>query len=86
MKNIIIHKDGKVIDCRSVSFDITADNLAVIDTVPPFVPRDGFSGTLCYSETEGLYWEYVENEAQIDPVAVMEEKALAYDIITGVAE
>lgn len=60
MKYIITHKDGKVIDYRRTGFDITSENIAVADSIPEFVPRDGYNGVLCYNETDGLYWDYVE--------------------------
>lgn len=37
-------------------------------------------------DVEGSGYTYTESEEQVEPMSEVEEKALAYDIITGVAE
>lgn len=37
-------------------------------------------------DVEGSGYTYTESEEQVEPMSEVEEKALAYDIITGAAE
>lgn len=58
---IIQTKDGVVVDIINARNDITLDTIAIVDSIPMFKPRDGFSGVLKYDIENGVYWEYVAN-------------------------
>jgi hypothetical protein len=59
---IIQFIDGIVVDILNAREDITADTIAIADSIPTFEPREGFNGILKYSNENGLYWDYVEIE------------------------
>ena len=58
---IIQHKDNKVVDILRAREDATIDNIAVVESIPTFEPKEGYSGELRYSAETGLYWEYIEH-------------------------
>ena len=54
---IIQYKDDIVIDIINISDDVTMENIAIVEDIPPFEYREGFNGILKYSEN-GIYWHY----------------------------
>lgn len=56
---LIQHINGVVVDVRDAREGLTLENLAVVDGIPAFEPREGYNGVLMYGP-QGLYWEYVE--------------------------
>ena len=56
---LIQHINGVVVDVRNARDDMTLENIAIVEGVPTFEPKEGHNGVLMYGES-GLYWEYVE--------------------------
>ena len=56
---IIQHINGVVVDILNARQDATAANIAVVDSIPAYEPKEGYNGVLKYGNN-GLYWEYVE--------------------------
>ena len=56
---IIQHTNGVVVDIINARQDATAANIAVVDSIPAYEPKEGYNGVLKYGNN-GLYWEYVE--------------------------
>lgn len=54
---IIQYNNGVVVDVLNARQDATKDNVAVVDDIPAFEPREGYSGVLMYGEN-GLCWAY----------------------------
>lgn len=77
---IIQHINGSVVDIRNARADATNDSVAVVDSIPEFIPKDGFSGVLKF-DGSSLYWEYVEDIVSDE---ITDSEALG--IITGGAE
>lgn len=76
---LIQHTNGVVFDIRDAREGTTLDNLAVVDGVPKFEPRDGHNGVLMYG-ADGLYWEYVE-VPQADEVSGEELAAMIEEVL-----
>ena len=50
---------SSILDCND---NIKLENLRLVDSIPTFFPEEGYSsGTLKYSEEEGLYWEPIKD-------------------------
>lgn len=77
---IIQHNNGVVVDVLNARQDATKDNVAIVDDIPAFEPREGYSGVLMYGEN-GLYWAYEEAK----PSDYISDKE-AIGIISGVIE
>ena len=75
---IVQHVDGVVVDIRNARDDMTIENVALVESIPSFEPKEGFNGVLMYGET-GLYWDYVE-------APVIEDEATEEDYIAALAE
>ena len=58
---IIQHSNGVVIDILRCRDDTTNENIAVVNFIPAYEPREGYNGVLKYGEN-GLYWEYELSE------------------------
>lgn len=56
---VIQHINGIVVDIINVREDATAENIAIINNIPPFEHREGYNGVLKYNE-DGVYWDYEE--------------------------
>jgi hypothetical protein len=54
---IIQHINGVVVDIINARQDTTAENIAVVESIPAFEPREGYNGILMYGDS-GLYWAY----------------------------
>ena len=78
---LIQHINGVVVDILNVRDDTTIETIALADSIPIFVPREGYNGVLKYSSEKGLYWDY--DEVPESDTVTVEEKAAAYDIIMG---
>lgn len=74
---IIQHVDGVVTDILNARDDANNENIAVVSSIPEFIPKDGYSGLLKF-DGELLYWEYVENPKSEE---ISDTEAL--NIITG---
>jgi len=74
---IIQHINGVVVDIVNARQDITAESIAVIESIPTFEPKEGYNGILMYGEN-GLYWDY-----ELVPVTDEISDTEALDIITG---
>ena len=74
---IIQYINGSVVDIINARADATNNNIAVVESIPAFIPKDGYSGLLKFNG-ESLYWEYIENVVT-DEISDSE----ALDIITG---
>lgn len=59
---LIQHVNGVVVDIRNAREDATISNIALVDNIPAFEPKDGYNGVLKYGEN-GLYWDYEEAPA-----------------------
>lgn len=71
---IIQHINGVVVDIINVRQDVTADSIAVVDSIPSFEPKEGFNGVLMYGKN-GLYWNYVAVPVS-DEITDTEEKLI----------
>lgn len=76
---LIQHTNGVVFDIRDVREGTALDNLAIVEAVPPFEPREGHNGMLMYG-ADGLYWEYVE-VPQVDEVSGEELAAMLEEVM-----
>ena len=74
---IIQHINGVVVDILNARQDVTAETLAVIESIPVFEHKEGYNGVLMYGEN-GLYWNY-----ELVPVTDEISDTEALDIITG---
>ena len=74
---IIQHINGVVVDIVNARQDITAESIAVIESIPTFEPKEGYNGILMYGEN-GLYWDY-----ELVPVTDEISDTEALDINTG---
>jgi hypothetical protein len=76
---LIQHIDGVVVEIRDAREGTTLDNLAIVEAVPTFEPREGCNGVLMYG-ADGLYWDYVEvphvDEVSGEELAQMIEEVL----------
>lgn len=77
-------EDGTVIDTVNLRHDAAEENTKVVESIPAYVPKEGYMGVLKYNDENGLFWEYVE--APKNTELTVQQKAEAYDIITGVSE
>lgn len=71
---IIQHSNGVVIDILSCRDDTTNENIAVVNSIPAYEPREGYNGVLKYGEN-GLYWDYELSETS-DEDEISNEEAL----------
>ena len=69
---IIQIKNGVVVDIINARNDVSIESLAVVEEIPQYDPKDGFSGILMYGES-GLYWEYVVNPPEDEQEISSEE-------------
>lgn len=60
MKLIQYNEENKVIGIIELRNDATVDNTVLVETIPEYIAKEGFSGILKYSPEQGLYWEYKE--------------------------
>ena len=60
---IIQHINGIVIDILRCRDDTTNENIAVVNSIPTYEPREGYNGVLKYGEN-GLYCDYVQEQLQ----------------------
>ena len=76
---LIQHTNGVVVEIRDVREGTTLADLALVEAVPPFEPREGHNGVLMYG-VDGLYWDYVEapqtDEVSGDELAAMLEEVM----------
>lgn len=71
---IIQHNKGMVIDILRCRDDTTNENIAVVNSIPAYEPREGYNGVLKYGEN-GLYWDYELSETS-DEDEISNEEAL----------
>lgn len=71
---IIQHSNGVVIDILRCRDDTTNENIAVVNSIPAYEPREGYNGVLKYGEN-GLYWDYELSETS-DEYEISNEEAL----------
>lgn len=71
---IIQHSNGVVIDILRCRDDTTNENIAVVNSIPAYEPREGYNGVLKY-EVNGLYWDYELSETS-DEDEISNEEAL----------
>ena len=71
---IIQHSNGVVIDILRCRDDATNENIAVVNSIPAYEPREGYNGVLKYGEN-GLYWDYELSETS-DEDEISNEEAL----------
>lgn len=57
--------------------DATNENIALVDFIPSFEPREGYNGILKYGEN-GLYWDY-----ELAPTSDEISDSEALNIIVG---
>ena len=57
---IIQHKDGIVVATYVARDDADNANVIVVDNIPPYEPKEGYNGLLCYDIVKGVYWEYIK--------------------------
>lgn len=58
---IIQHINGTVVDIINSRNDATIENIVVVENIPTYESKEGYSGELKYSVENGLYWDYVQN-------------------------
>lgn len=71
---IIQHSNGVVIDILRCRDDTTNENIAVVNFISAYEPREGYNGVLKYGEN-GLYWDYELSETS-DEDEISNEEAL----------
>lgn len=71
---IIQHSNGIVIDILRCRDDTTNENIAFVNSIPAYEPREGYNGVLKYGEN-GLYWDYELSETS-DEDEISNEEAL----------
>ena len=71
---IVQHSNGVVIDILRCRDDTTNENIAVVNFIPVYEPREGYNGVLKYGEN-GLYWDYELSETS-DEDEISNEEAL----------
>lgn len=71
---IIQHNNGVVIDILRCRDDTTNENIAAVNSIPAYEPREGYNGVLKYGEN-GLYWDYELSETS-DEDEISNEEAL----------
>jgi hypothetical protein len=76
---LIQHINGVVVDILNVRNDATMESIALVNSIPVFVPKEGYNGILKYGES-GLYWDYEAVPSAEDQDIPAEE---ALDIILG---
>ena len=71
---LVQHINGVVVEIRDAREGLTLENLAIVDGIPAFEPREGCNGVLMYG-ADGLYWEYeavpVSDEISGEELAAM---------------
>ena len=76
---LIQHTNGVVVEIRDVREGTELADLALVEAVPPFEPREGHNGVLMYG-AQGLYWDYVE-VPQSDKVSGEELAAMIGEVL-----
>lgn len=76
---IIQHSNSVVIDILRCRDDTTNENIAVVNSIPAYKPREGYNGVLKYGEN-GLYWDYELSETSDEDEISNEE---AFNILLG---
>lgn len=76
---IIQHSNSVVIDILRCRDDTTNENIAVVNSIPAYEPREGYNGVLKYGEN-GLYWDYELSETSDEDEISNEE---AFNILLG---
>lgn len=71
---IIQHSNSVVIDILRCRDDTTNENIAVVNSIPAYEPREGYNGVLKYG-VNGLYWDYELSETS-DEDEISNEEAL----------
>lgn len=71
---IIQRSNSVVIDILRCRDDTTNENIAVVNSIPAYEPREGYNGVLKYGEN-GLYWDYELSETS-DEDEISNEEAL----------
>ena len=74
---IIQHINGVVVDILSTRHDAIANNIVLVESIPPYEPKEGYNGVLMYSDA-GLHWKY-----EMEPVTDEITDTEALDIILG---
>lgn len=76
---LIQHINGVVVDILNVRDDATIENIALVDDIPTFEPKEGYNGILKYGDS-GLYWDYeeasVNNEIPAEELQTLIEEVL----------
>lgn len=62
--NLIVHAEGLVTAICEVPDGSSAEDIAFVDSIPPFEPDGNLKGRLIY-DGENVCWEYVEPESGI---------------------
>ena len=76
---LIQHTNGVVVEIRDAREGTTLENIALVEAVPTFEPREGCNGVLMYG-AQGLYWDYVE-VPQVDEVSGEELAAMIGEVL-----
>lgn len=76
---LIQHINGVVVDILNIRNDSTMENIAIVDSIPDFEPREGYNGVLKYGEN-GLYWDYEEVLVN-DEISAEELKEMVEEVI-----
>lgn len=71
---IIQHSNNVVTDILRCRDDTTNENIAVVNSIPDYEPREGYNGVLKYGEN-GLHWDYELSETS-DEDEISNEEAL----------
>lgn len=76
---IIQLKDSVIVDILNAKDDITLENIMIVNDIPQYEPKEGYSGELRYSSENELYWEYIKNPPEEEQEVSPEELAEMID-------
>lgn len=78
MKILQIENDV-VIDILNAKDNISLNNIIIVNDIPQYEPKEGYSGKLRYSSENSVYWEYIENPPEEEQEVSPEELAEMID-------
>ena len=77
---LIQYKNDIVVDILNIREDTTIENIAIVNTIPSFEPKEGYNGILKYTTENGLYWDYEEVPAN-DEISSDEFQSMIEEVL-----